>query len=167
MLFYVEADDHHSTQSRTKMSGGLALTDDDRWPWLDTLCEVVNRRGDQLAGQFASCDTSLHIYLACSCLKRTYRDVFRQRLRYPVRFIYLNISEHRAQQRAAARVAHFMPASLVASQFAALEAPTHHERADAPSDVLVLDGDMDRSALLAMAIEALAHEARHETGHDI
>ncbi|KAI8052958.1 hypothetical protein BDF22DRAFT_743632 [Syncephalis plumigaleata] len=156
LLFYIEADDHHSKQNLIKMSSGLALTDEDRWPWLNALCMAVNERGDYLARQLVSNNgQSIHLYLACSCLKRIYRDVFRKQLAYPVRFIYLNVSQQCAEQRAATRIAHFMPSSLVASQFAVLESPTDDEHTSNSSDVITLDGEMTASTLLTMAIDTL------------
>jgi len=107
---YIEGDAYHSPDSIAKMRAGIALTDADRAGWLD-----------QLGGLLAAAPGGA--VLACSALKRDYRE----RLRRPVpglRFVFLDISRELALQRVAARAAqHLFPASLVDSQFAALESP--------------------------------------------
>ena len=105
----VEGDDFHSAASREKMSRGVALTDDDRAQWLETL-------GGQLAARPNG------VVLTCSALKRAYRE--RLRAAAPgLRFVFLEISRADAQQRVASRGSHFFSASLVDSQFATLESP--------------------------------------------
>ena len=105
----VEGDDFHSTGNRAKMAGGIPLTDADRAQWLVTL-------GQQLAAHPAG------VVLTCSALKRAYREQLRQAAP-GLRFVFLEISRDAAQQRVAARGAHFFSASLVDSQFATLESP--------------------------------------------
>jgi gluconokinase len=107
-----DADDFHSAPNIEKMRIGIALTDEDRWPWLDrlnaTLREIDQRGGSAL--------------LACSALKQRYRDVLKAG-RPGVRFVYLCGSEDLIRDRLKRRRGHYMPASLLASQFAALEEP--------------------------------------------
>ncbi|MGH8795690.1 MAG: gluconokinase [Caldimonas sp.] len=105
----IEGDDHHLPASRVKMERGIALEDRDREPWLDRLGELlVQQRGDAV--------------LTCSALKRRYRD--RLRARVPgLRFVYLEIDRAAAEARVRARTDHLFPATLVASQFEALESP--------------------------------------------
>jgi gluconokinase len=105
----IEGDDFHSAASREKMSQGIPLTDADRAEWLGIL-------GGQLAAHPAG------VVLTCSALKRAYRE--RLRAAAPgLRFVFLEIERAAAQQRVAARGAHFFSASLVDSQFATLESP--------------------------------------------
>jgi len=106
----VEGDVHHPPSSRAKMQAGVALTDADRQQWLDTLAAV-------LASHPGS------ILLTCSALKRAYRERLR-RASPDLRFVFLELDQHEAQRRVAARAAeHFFPPGLVASQFATLESP--------------------------------------------
>jgi gluconokinase len=106
----IEGDEHHPPASQEKMRNGIALLDSDREPWLDRL-------GELLAGAPGNA------VLACSALKRSYRD--RLRAAEPaLRIVYLEISLAEAHCRVAARKGHFFPPGLVVSQFASLEAPT-------------------------------------------
>lgn len=111
----VEGDDFHSPASRDKMSRGVALTDEDRAGWLDTL-------GEQLRAHPGG------VVLTCSALKRAYRE--RLRAAAPgLRFVFLEIGREAALQRVAARAAsHFFSAGLVDSQFATLESPVGEPR---------------------------------------
>ena len=105
----IEGDDHHLPASRDKMRQGIALADADREPWLDAL-------GGLLAQAPAGA------VLTCSALRRRYRD--RLRSHVPgLRFVHLEIDAELARERVASRPAHFFPASIVASQFEALESP--------------------------------------------
>jgi gluconokinase len=108
---FLDADDFHPAASVAKMAAGTGLTDDDRWPWLERLVAELRAQGER--GQSA--------VLACSAL----RAVYRQRLdRAPgVRWVYLKGDTATIAPRLAARRGHYMPASLLASQFAALEEP--------------------------------------------
>lgn len=105
----IEGDDHHSEQSRTKMSQGIALTDEDRDGWLTSL-------GEQLR---ASPNGAV---LTCSALKHKYREHLRA-ASPGLRFVFLDLTREEAQARVSSRSAHFFSASLVDSQFAALESP--------------------------------------------
>ena len=106
----IEGDDFHPPSNREKMNHGIALTDDDRQGWLETL-------GEKLA------DVPGGVALTCSALKRAYRDVLR-RHRPDVRFVFLDLDREAALARVAARgAAHFFSPKLVDSQFATLERP--------------------------------------------
>ena len=105
----IEGDDHHLPASREKMRRGVALGDADREPWLDALAALIAQ---------APADA----VLTCSALKRAYRERLRRHVP-GLRFVYLAIDAADARERVAARPAHFFPASVVASQFAALEPP--------------------------------------------
>jgi gluconokinase len=105
----IEGDDFHLPESQAKMRQGIALQDNDREPWLDHLGQVIAERG---AAAVAT----------CSALKRRYRD--RLRAKVPgLRFVFVDIAEAEATRRVGSRPDHLFPASLVASQFAALESP--------------------------------------------
>jgi gluconokinase len=114
-LEFLDADDFHPAASVSKMAEGIALTDDDRWPWLDAIAAAVHEHA--LHGRGA--------VIACSALKEAYR----QRLRRgfggaaETRIVYLKGDAATIAPRLASRSGHFMPASLLASQFAALEEP--------------------------------------------
>lgn len=105
---FLDADDLHPAANKAKMHAGQPLGDDDRTPWLE-------RVGDELA----QCGPS-GVVVACSALRRRYRDQLR--LRNPdVIFIHLHGPRDVLAERAAARVGHFMPTSLLSSQLATLE----------------------------------------------
>ncbi len=112
-----DADDWHSPANVRKMHGGTPLTDDDRWPWLASIAAWID----------ATRSTGRHSILACSALKRAYRDVLIGD-RADVRLVYLRGEEALIHERQAARLNHYMPASLVHSQFEALEVPGPDER---------------------------------------
>jgi gluconokinase len=107
---FVEGDDHHLPESQRKMHAGIALTDADREPWLDRLAALL------------ASDPDTGLVLSCSALKRRYRDRLRDGVP-GLRFVYVEISPQDAAVRVASRPAHLFPASLVASQFEALESP--------------------------------------------
>lgn len=110
---YLDADDFHPAANVAKMRAGVPLTDDDRRPWLDRLTAemtAINARGD-------------HAVLGCSALKQAYRD--RLARAGDVRIVYLKGDRATIEPRLAARAGHYMPASLLASQLAALEEPAN------------------------------------------
>ena len=111
---FQEGDALHPQANVAKMSSGIPLTDEDRWPWLDAIAAWIKdktQRGEPGI-------------LTCSALKRSYRD----RLRGPnVIFVFLNGSREVIAARMASRADHFMPPALLDSQFAALEPPTADE----------------------------------------
>jgi gluconokinase len=136
-----DADEFHPPANIAKMSAGQPLTDDDRWPWLDAI-------GAHLAAQ-----RGMGCVVTCSALKRAYRD--RLRAAAPgLRFLHLHGELALVAARQAARQGHFMPASLVPSQFATLEAPTPDE------GVVTLDVSATPQALVSQAIAALREDAR-------
>ena len=108
---FFDADDFHPQANVAKMASGQPLTDADRWPWLDGIAEEMRRvlaRGG-------------HAVLACSALK----DAYRSRLQRAgdVRIVYLKGDQPTIAARLAERHHKYMPASLLPSQFAALEEP--------------------------------------------
>ena len=113
---YLDGDDLHPPENIAKMSRGEPLTDDDRWPWLS------------LAGRTLANPDGILI-LGCSALRRRYRDHIRRKAGAPVTFVHLSGSRELITMRMGARAGHFMPTSLIDSQFATLESPAEDENA--------------------------------------
>jgi gluconokinase len=128
-----DGDRFHPASNIAKMSAGHPLTDEDRWPWLQAIANEIDRLC--MAGERA--------VIACSALKRAYRDVLVHD-RNDVRIIYLKGTELLIAGRLARRKGHFMPAGLLASQFKTLEPPDPGEHPvtvsiDATVDAIVDD----------------------------
>ena len=108
---FLDADNFHPENNVAKMAAGVALTDADRWPWLDrmvTELQAIEGRGGDAV-------------LACSALRQRYRD--RLDRAGEIRWVYLKGDAATIEPRMASRRGHFMPATLLASQFATLEEP--------------------------------------------
>ncbi len=112
---FFDADDFHPQANVAKMAGGTPLTDTDRWPWLD---RVAAEMGTVLA-------RGGNAVLACSALKQVYRDRLASCARAPgkLHFVYLKGDYETIAARVARRTHRYMPAGLLASQFATLEEP--------------------------------------------
>ncbi|TVT84047.1 gluconokinase [Pseudomonas sp. H3(2019)] len=108
----IEGDTFHPAANIEKMSAGIPLNDDDRAGWLDSLC-------DELCRVDAS---GAHPVLTCSALKHSYRERLRSALP-GLGFVFLELTPEVAAERVAHRPGHFMPSTLIASQFATLEPP--------------------------------------------
>ena len=132
---FVDSDDLHPPANVAKMSRGDALDDRDRAPWLD-------RVGARLAQPGVG-------VIACSALKRVYRDRIRASAGGPVIFVHLVGDRALINARMAARVDHFMPPSLLDSQFATLEVPG----ADEAARPVAIDPPVD--AVITAALDAL------------
>ncbi len=109
---FEDADWFHPASKIDKMHSGIPLTDEDRWPWLDAVAASIDTTR-RLGG---------HAVVACSALKRSYRDVLIGN-RPEVRLVYLKGDETLIARRVAVRHEHFMPRGLLRSQFEALEEP--------------------------------------------
>jgi gluconokinase len=116
---FFDADSFHSAANKAKMSSGIALTDDDRWPWL----AAIRARIDTLFGA-----GEIGVF-GCSALKDTYRRALGED-DPRVRFVYLHGSEALLAERLRNRVGHFMNPALLASQIATLEVPANAVRID-------------------------------------
>ena len=114
---YEDGDWFHPKSNVEKMHHGEPLTDEDRWPWLNSIAAWID----------ATRKAGSHGTVACSALKRAYRDILIGDRR-DVRLVFLKGSRELIARRMAARDDHFMPASLLDSQFAALEEPGADER---------------------------------------
>jgi gluconokinase len=130
---YEDGDGFHPPSNVAKMRAGQPLTDEDRWPWLQAIANEIDR----------VCAAGQHVVIACSALKRAYRDMLVHG-RKDVRIIFLKGSQELIASRLARRRGHFMPPGLLASQFATLEPPDQSENPltvsiDAPADKIVDD----------------------------
>lgn len=114
---YEDGDWFHPKSNVEKMHHGEPLTDQDRWPWLNGIAAWID----------ATREAGNHGTVACSALKRAYRDVLIG-ARRDVRLVFLKGDRELIARRVAARDNHFMPPSLLDSQFAALQEPTPDER---------------------------------------
>jgi len=112
---FADADDFHPPANIAKMTAGEPLNDDDRYPWLESIGEWLAER----------CDSGG--VMSCSALKRKYRDQLRHHCP-DVEFLHLSGTPEVIAKRQASRAGHFMPASLLASQFDTLEPLTEDER---------------------------------------
>ena len=127
---FQEGDTLHPQANIDKMSAGVPLEDDDRWPWLDRIAAWI---GDEDRNQRQGVVT-------CSALKRTYRD----RLRHAsddVHFVYVQVSRAELERRTHQRL-HFMPTSLLDSQLQTLEEP-------GPEEALTIHGEHTIEAMIA------------------
>lgn len=114
---FADADDFHPPANIAKMTAGEALDDDDRYPWLEAIGEWLAQHGGGGV-------------MSCSALKRKYRDQLRRHCP-DVEFLHLSGTPEVIGRRQASRPGHFMPASLLASQFATLEPLEADERGTA------------------------------------
>ena len=138
-----EGDDLHPAANVAKMRGGQALTDEDRWPWLDRVGAWIRTHAD----------SGRQGVITCSALKRSYRD----RLCGPgVVFVHLAGTRAAVEARLRGRRDHFMPAALLSSQLADLEPLQPDER----GLVVALGGrpqDEADQVLSALGLAPLAH----------
>jgi gluconokinase len=128
---FEDGDKFHPESNVAKMRAGHPLTDEDRWPWLRAIADEIER----------VCAAGGHVVIACSALKRAYREVL-LRGRDDVRFVFLDGSQPLIADRLAHRKGHFMPPGLLDSQFKTLEPPQADERPltvsiDAPVETIV------------------------------
>ncbi|HEY9759321.1 MAG TPA: gluconokinase [Oculatellaceae cyanobacterium] len=128
---FADADDLHPAASVEKMKRGEPLNDDDRWPWLEKVAEVID----------AWISTGKNGVVACSSLKESYRDKLRKNHPNHVRFAYLKGSYELFEKRLRQRKDHFMKSNMLESQMATLEEPMSADafafNADQPVDALV------------------------------
>jgi gluconokinase len=128
---FVEGDDYHSAENVKRMASGIPLTDSDRAGWLHLLAARLREAKDAGTG----------LVMSCSALKRTYRDLLRAESG-EIRFVYLKGDQALIGRRLATRRGHYMPVTLLASQFRALEEPAPDENVwvcdtkDSPEDIV-------------------------------
>ena len=138
---FLDGDDFHPPANKDKMRAGVPLTDDDRWPWLKTLAQAL-RDGAGRKGVAVG---------ACSALRRAYRDYLVQESGEPILFVYLEGDQALIAARIASRQHEYMPASLLASQFATLEVPAADE------NVLTLAVTLPVEAIAERVVKAAPH----------
>lgn len=143
---FEDGDSYHPDSNVAKMHAGIPLTDDDRGPWLEAIAAAIERK--------AAAHTP--VIIACSALKRTYRDILVHG-RDDVRIVYLRGTRDLIAQRLSRRDDHFMPASLLDSQFATLEEPPPDEGVIAVSIDATVDGIV---AGIVAQLQAPASQAR-------
>jgi len=105
---FLDGDDLHPQRNIEKMARGVALEDCDREPWLTDVGRTLAQHNGAVA-------------IGCSALKKKYRDLIRAQVDEPVHFLHLDAPRAVLENRVAHRTGHFMPASLLESQFASLE----------------------------------------------
>jgi gluconokinase len=138
---YFDADNFHSDVNKAKMASGLALTDTDREPWLNSLASAISQWQKEEQGAV----------LACSALKESYR----KRLignSTAVRLVYLKASYEEIYRRMEQRQNHFMKADLLKSQFATLEEP------EEANGAIVINASLDLNQIVVEVIAALSQQ---------
>ena len=135
---FADADEFHPAANVEKMRAGVPLTDEDRWPWLRSI-------GAWMSAEIAAGRSAV---VTCSALRRSYRDLLREG-RPEVVFCHLTADPDLLGERVSHRTDHYMPASLLPSQLAALE-PL---QPDEPGFVLSADGEA--AVVIARALDAL------------
>lgn len=141
---FVDADDLHSPGNRARLARGEALSDAERAPWLASLRKEIER----------AVEDGESLVLACSALKRSYREALLPRSGRAVgrvRFVYLKSTRERLDRRLHSRVGHFVPPELLESQLATLEEPVPDE------GVFTVDGERP--------VEETVGQIRRATGH--
>ena len=122
---FIDGDALHPASNIHKMESGIPLTDADRLPWLKQVGQSLRDHAGTIA-------------IGCSALKRSYRDVSREAAGQKVCFLFLDGSRELIEKRMSERTGHFMPLSLLDSQFATLERP----QADEDAVIISIDGDL-------------------------
>lgn len=132
---FADADDFHPPANIAKMSAGVPLDDDDRHPWLEAIGAWLAAHAQPSGSPEGTTEGGV---ISCSALRRAYRDQLRSHAQ-SVRFVHLDGSRAVIARRQASRPGHFMPAALLDSQFATLEAL----EADEPGLVIDVDQAVD------------------------
>ena len=136
---FIDGDDLHPAANVAKMARGDALDDDDRRPWLSDIARELRTAKEPVA-------------IGCSALKRRYRDWIREGVGARATFLHLSGSRDVLARRMAERKDHFMPLSLLDSQFAALEPPGPDESA------ITVDIDQQPDLIVAALLAATKEE---------
>lgn len=129
---FIEGDELHSSANVSKMEAGIALNDDDRWPWLDAI-------GSRLAA-------AEKVVVSCSALRKIYRDRLRVSTGRPLKFVCLHGPRQLLFERMSARQNHYMPATLLDSQLTALEIPTQED------DAIIVDIERSVQSIVDLAL---------------
>lgn len=140
---YYEGDEYHGAANIEKMAKGIALTDEDRLPWLASIKTVIDERSA----------SGSHAVIACSALRRNYRRRLAAHVE-GIRFVYLKGSIQVLRSRMESREGHYMKAGMLESQFASLEEP---------NDAIVVDVAQparDIVARLAVELRVMARQSK-------
>lgn len=129
---YLESDDFHSLDNKHHMQSGMPLTDEMRWPWIQSIGQAIEQE-------------TKHVVLANSGLKSKHREYFRT-LDRECYFVNLRVPYNIILNRLEARAGHFMPSSLLTSQFEDMEQALPHE------NFFELDGNVSISEMTATAL---------------
>jgi len=116
---FYDADNFHTKENKDKMNAGIPLTDEDRWPWLKNIHHFVVEK-----------IATGSIILVCSALKQAYRDQLGNGIESNCRWVFLHGGYTTILERLKNRKGHYMPATLLQSQFDALEIPSNAIRID-------------------------------------
>jgi gluconokinase len=143
-----DGDRFHPPSNVEKMRAGHPLTDQDRAPWLKAIADEIDR----------VCRDGEHAVIACSALKRGYRDILVHG-RDDVRIVFLKGSRDLIAERLRLRKGHFMPPALLESQFATLEPPGESEHP------IVADIDASVEAIVDAIVEKLALDRPSQSAH--
>jgi gluconokinase len=135
---FFDADDFHPASNIEKMRGGIPLEPSDRIAWLQAI----------RAALAAVQDTRSHAVLACSALRLEFRQALKEDFN-DVRFVYLKADRELIRARVAARTGHFMPASLVDSQF---------ETLDEPHDAVIVDASETPETIVESIVKAMGDQ---------
>ncbi len=128
---FADADTFHSAANVEKMSHGKPLTDEDRWPWLESVAHAID----------AWLSEGANGIMACSALKQSYRDVLSRNHPEQIKVVYLKGSYQLFEDRLSHRQDHFMKSNMLKSQFAALEEP---------ADAIVVDAALPVDKIVAL-----------------
>lgn len=115
---FLDGDGYHPPANKEKMRSGIPLTDEDRWPWLETLAGALHEAAEQKGVAVG----------ACSALRRAYRDYLVEKAGEPILFVFLDGDIETIRKRIEARRHEFMNPKLLDSQFATLERPAEDEK---------------------------------------
>ena len=134
-LDFVDGDDLHPQENVERMRAGIKLDDETRKPWLEAICKYADTHFAQ----------NRSLVVACSALKKSYRELLRT-VSGQVYFVFLNGPQEVIQKRIEARQGHYMPSSLLESQFADLEDPTGEP------GLVCIDIEQSKQKVLAQAL---------------
>lgn len=161
---FVDADAFHSPENIKKMSSGMPLTDNDRFPWLLTVRQQMILQKKANISSEETTSQQVGVVAACSALTKKYRDILGglhvpnqekegDSSSLPVIFVFLNCSEHVLQKRLNDRQGHFMKANMLSSQLATLEVPNEQEVQ--LGRAIIVNGDVELINVLKEATDKL------------
>ncbi|MDQ4137748.1 MAG: gluconokinase [Actinomycetota bacterium] len=136
---FLDADDLHPAENKAKMAAGTPLIDEDRWPWLAKVGAAMKDETDD----------GNSIVVACSALRRVYRDALRHAAAGPVFFVHLHGTKELLAERLGHREGHFMPTTLLDSQLDTLE-PLQQDEQGVVLDIALTPEQLAQAAIAAL-----------------